>query len=481
MKPRGLEANNARRGLAITGLLLIANGLFFVVSASALAHHPEISATVDCNGRVSFTSTAWTGEPDNPGTPQDENEQSRANPAIAISYSADGGPSVTLPQSGSFLYDKANGYSFSGSFTLAAPLPSSVVVTATAAAPWANGTPPGDSRQTGVLTLPSCPAAPAPSATIADAECATDSVAVTLRNDGTAPAVFVVTRDGTTVESVTVAPSSSTVRTYPLTEGQAATIQITSSGMTAVTKTVSLDCEDPSASVVADCVEQGATVSLANDGGRPVTFAVTQDGEPVDTVTLEPGEEETRVYPMAEGETSTFVVTAPRMETLTASVTLDCFDSRASATARCADDGALVTISNLGERPTTFTVTKDGDVIDTVRVGPGDVVVTVYAMQEDETATFRATSSDGYRSPPFTLTLDCNDVAAGLATPTPLPDTGVAGAGATPAPLAPGVLPVTARAANGSFLFGFALVSIGGGLLTLSKSGGARRRSFSLS
>lgn len=98
-----------------------------VPATSAFAHHPEITASVDCAGLVTYTSTAWAG-PD---------VASRTNGNIGITVTV-GTPN---PASGAYA---APGFSFSGSFSIAPG--TSTTVTATANGPWGNGTAGGDSR-----------------------------------------------------------------------------------------------------------------------------------------------------------------------------------------------------------------------------------------------------------------------------------------------------------------------------------------------
>jgi hypothetical protein len=491
-------------------------GSIVMLAPSAFAHHPEITASVDCTGVVSFTSTAWEGFADNPNTPQDEYDLSRSNSGIQISYSSDGGAFQTL---GTYAYNKANGYSFSDTLTLSSPLPNQVVLKAQAIAAWGNGVGPGDSRQTGVLTLPTCPR---PSGAIGDANCdghnvtvtltnsgngsvdftiskngnpletvtvqggqtatrsyplnedeSTDfavdapgmntvtktvkldceqpppppnnpppppnnpppppqnppsadasascvehGAVVTLTNNGDSPLDFTVSKNGTQIDTVTVPAHGSTTKTYPLTEDETAEITINAPGLGPISRTVTLDCEhpqppvlpNPKASVAdADCDEQSVTVTLTNEGLAPVDFGITKNGSPLETVSVAAGQTVTRSYPLTEDEIARIEITAPGLETVTKVVQLDCYDSKASALAACNENGAELTFVNDGKKPAEFTLTLGTDVIDTFTVDAKSTVVRVYPMREDETVTLVVTGTGGYEES-FTVTLDCQDV-----------------------------------------------------------------------
>jgi hypothetical protein len=72
-----------------------------------------------------------------------------------------------------------------------------------------------------------------------------------------------------------------------------------------------------------------------------------------------------------------------------------------------------VSLSNTdGELATSFDVFKNGSKIDTVAVAAGATVEKIYAMDEDEQATFKATTADGFDSGDVALTNDCTDPGA---------------------------------------------------------------------
>jgi len=155
----------ARRGLAMTAVVI---ALVLVPAYPAQAHHAEVRAKTSCTGQVTVTATAWPGHADKPNTAVNEKTLSRTNPKIAISYSIDRGQSFSpLPQKSEYAFTAANRYTFTATFQLPNhPLAATVVVSARAAAPWADGgvAASGSKQQTSaLLTIPRCPPTPTPS------------------------------------------------------------------------------------------------------------------------------------------------------------------------------------------------------------------------------------------------------------------------------------------------------------------------------
>ena len=114
---------------------------------------------------------------------------------------------------------------------------------------------------------------------------------------------------------------------------------------------------EPSADIVASCRAGGAVVTLTNSGGTPVAFTVFRDGVEIATVDVAAGGSVTEQYALAEDETATFSVEAPGMDTVLVPVTRDCEAPAAAISFDCAD-GFTVVLSNGGELPVTFTVTR---------------------------------------------------------------------------------------------------------------------------
>jgi len=165
---QGIVARVSRlsaRVLLLLGVTFVATALFGLATASA--HNPEITASVDCEGLVSYTAVSWAGG---------ATDAARTNPNIGVWYSTDGGATFTqLPHEPAHQFNAGNGFEFSDSFQLPAPLPAAVIVRAQAQANWGDGAGPGSARQTEVLTLPPCP----PTTTTSAPETTTTSVADT--------------------------------------------------------------------------------------------------------------------------------------------------------------------------------------------------------------------------------------------------------------------------------------------------------------
>jgi hypothetical protein len=136
MKGNGIEKMTAitlRRG-RLRWAWTVAVAALLVLPGAVAAHHADVTASMDCDGLVSFTVTAWNG-PTN---------ASRTNPDIGVWVSKDGGAFVELT-SPDYFFAASNGYTFSDTYD--AGDASSVVVKVQAQANWANGTEPGDPRQ----------------------------------------------------------------------------------------------------------------------------------------------------------------------------------------------------------------------------------------------------------------------------------------------------------------------------------------------
>jgi hypothetical protein len=113
--------------------------IFVIGSPAALAHHPEIAATVDCvddNLVIEYTASSWaTG---------------------AAGTNNDIGIYVGSTKVGSGAFTEANGYTFSGTIDAAGYAGRSVQITARADGKWGNGTRAGDARSTTVAVPAGC-------------------------------------------------------------------------------------------------------------------------------------------------------------------------------------------------------------------------------------------------------------------------------------------------------------------------------------
>ena len=68
-------------GFMVAGLLAVVAGLLTGVG-TASAHHPVLTASVSCDGTVSWTATAWM--------PGDGNTLQRTNPEVHVYYQNNG-------------------------------------------------------------------------------------------------------------------------------------------------------------------------------------------------------------------------------------------------------------------------------------------------------------------------------------------------------------------------------------------------------
>jgi hypothetical protein len=148
-----MTAIRHRRGhLRWAGIVALA--ALLLLPGAVAAHHADVTASMDCDGLVSFTATAWNG-PTN---------ASRTNPDIGVWVKKDGGSFVELTSS-DYFFAASNDYSFSDTYD--AGDASSVVVKVQAQANWGNGVEPGDSRQT-TATRPEDCEKPTPTPTPTD-------------------------------------------------------------------------------------------------------------------------------------------------------------------------------------------------------------------------------------------------------------------------------------------------------------------------
>ena len=140
-----LRRNRATRALTSLGLAAV---LTAALAGIVAAHHPDVTAQIDCDGLVTFTSTAWNG-PTN---------ASRSNPDIGVWYSVDGGAYTELLNVDYFF--GPDHFSFTDSIEL--PGATFVTIKVRAQANWGNGTSPGDSRQATAFAPEDCVEEPPP-------------------------------------------------------------------------------------------------------------------------------------------------------------------------------------------------------------------------------------------------------------------------------------------------------------------------------
>ena len=258
-------------------------------------------------------------------------------------------------------------------------------------------------------------------------ECSDDGVTITLSNDGENAALFRIEVDSLQFgDEISVPAGEPVVVTVPIDEDQTINIVVTEAETAAplFQEDISRNCEEPEVEAIQmACAQGGAAITLTNSGENDATFEITKNGDAVGDDVVVPGDGSVDVVvPMDEGETATIVVTSNGEEIERATLTRNCVEPAATWASSCTEKGAVVTLTNTGELAATITVTKNGSVIDTVSVTPGATVTRTYAMQEDETATFRATGA-GVDTGNQSVTLDCQEVGGTKFTNT-LPTTG---------------------------------------------------------
>jgi hypothetical protein len=142
------------RVLTISSAFAVLTSLMVVFAPTALAHHPEISASqtcVDKQVRIAYESVSWKTD----GTPGSGNSD------IRIEVQVDGaGPWIEVA---SGVYESGNDFRFEGTFDATPYWGESIVVQARAIGPWDNGIGGGETTKTGPIAVsedcfnPSCP------------------------------------------------------------------------------------------------------------------------------------------------------------------------------------------------------------------------------------------------------------------------------------------------------------------------------------
>ncbi len=128
----------AKKVWAVVSAALVVSVLL-VVAPAALAWHSTLSASIDCNGVVSFTVTA------------DALDETRTNPHIALFDDA-----ALMHEVASGSFSSANNWSFSGTFLEPAGV-TTLALTAEALGPWADGHFEAAPSSTTVTRPPGCP------------------------------------------------------------------------------------------------------------------------------------------------------------------------------------------------------------------------------------------------------------------------------------------------------------------------------------
>jgi len=164
----------------------------------------------------------------------------------------------------------------------------------------------------------------------------------------------------------------------------------------------------PLAQVTHACAASGLDVTVKNVGNQAGTFSINGTSQ-----VLQPGESLTVNVAVAENASVLVTVLMNGSDVPGSPFTFlrDCEQPGAKVADNCTVRGVDVFLSNTGSEPTTFTVLKSGNVIDTVVVNGGVTVVKSYPLNEDEVATIRVTAI-GFDSGDQFITHDCVHVSS---------------------------------------------------------------------
>lgn len=266
-------------------------------------------------------------------------------------------------------------------------------------------------------------------------ECGEGEVVFSVVNDGELPATFEVTvtdgnGDPVVVDGVdengkvTVPGGESAELTFPVEENGTYSVSVTEATAGAFpTQQVVVDCIEPNATITHECADDAITVTLTNDGELPTEYTVTVDGEVIETVTVQPGDEPVVVtIPVEEGETYQVVVTeATEGVVAEAEIEVDCVEVLATVVEyECGDDAILVTLGNEGDEgddPTVYTVTVNGEVVEVVTLNPGDEPVVV-SIPVEENGTYEVVVTEATEGIVLDTTIEVDCIHVGSTPPT---------------------------------------------------------------
>lgn len=388
---RGFLKSRVRHLFSAVLVLLGVVTIIPAFNGAATAHHAEATASVSCDGVISYSAYAWAGYGDNPDTPENEYELSRTNSNVRVWIEIlAGGGVAPADQSGEF--KPANGFTFSGTFQWPAGA-TTVRFQAQALATWGNGGGAGPYSWPVILELPTdCEGTPDvtvnPFCDNQTENSGDGKVVVSFTNVGGPFAQTVIFQveafGGQPATTVTVAVGATETRTYTgLLDGDY-TINISLDGK-AYNRSFTVDCDKaaPSSSAVASCNLQSngqILLTLSNAGGESVTFTVVgPDNVSRDFTVAAGGVPATYTYlDLADGVYVITITASDGTAGLNQTVTVDCdhADPSASAKAACTEnfDGVItVTLVNAGNEGVIFTITdpRDGTTTVDVPVGAG--------------------------------------------------------------------------------------------------------------
>jgi LysM repeat protein len=427
---RGLRSilSGRRKKLALSGLVpvvlvaAIASGM-----ASASACHPLIQAGANCDGTVAYTATAWNND--------SATDETRTNTNVRIQYSTSGvdGPYIDVPsERGQF--NKANDFSFSGSFELPDDLqrPTQITVQAIAAAKWGSKAVLDEANQFSRTTIRVPANCEVPSVKIQAPACESKQARVTLTNNAAETVEFRFYKDEASAPFEThKVVKGSVTKDIAVNEGFDLSVQADDMKTVRQTLSVPVDCVKVAGQVAKVCKADatGWTVTYDNSQNTSARSFVLKSGErTIDTVAVEAGKSETKSYDfsandVAAGTTLPISVVADDVVITTQTITNDCVNVAADAVAACdtpAGSGALLTFTNTGQVAETFTVVRDGKAVEgsPFTLQPSNQTTQkLLKLDEGDTAVISIISSSGLNIQ-RQVTVNCEDDAAEPVTPT---------------------------------------------------------------
>jgi uncharacterized repeat protein (TIGR01451 family)/LPXTG-motif cell wall-anchored protein len=221
--------------------LLASLTTFVIGTQMAMAHHSEITASVDCTKTVAWTASAWNEDIATP--------ERRTNNSVLVWYELpDSSTTVDVP-GGAGAFNAGNNYSYGGTFAYPASNPLFITMFVQEQVGWGpNGDlAPIDTPRSVVVTRPSdCPAPGTPSVDVAPACINGDGeITVSLTVTGGQLGVdFTVTPPGGSPEVVPVPAGKTVSRTYGGFADGTYTIQITAGEQT-LSKEFTVECDVP--------------------------------------------------------------------------------------------------------------------------------------------------------------------------------------------------------------------------------------------
>ncbi len=141
--------------------------------------------------------------------------------------------------------------------------------------------------------------------------------------------------------------------------------------------------------------------------------AVTVNGQTTNDTVSVTNAPVTKNYAVPEDSIATILVQDTSGATLlNQTVTHDCARPTVSIVDQCAvtNGGAAITATNEGSQPKTFTVTKNGVVVDHINVTAFSTMTVVETETVGQTATWAVTGPEGVATAPLTITHSCSSV-----------------------------------------------------------------------